>query len=197
MRSTEDKQNANRSCVVCRAPCNEMQRLRLFCIDGSWQCGTGKSGRGAYVCLQESCVAALSERHLAKSFRGKQEPFELEPWVRQAATRAERQVFQLLGLARRAGALEFGVEQAKERLERSSDALIIVASDLADRSQIHSTKVKRFATKQALGHACGRGNVGALWVRQKSFAEQVLYWLNVIDVMALVEMNFSVSKKGA
>jgi hypothetical protein len=86
---------------------------------------------------------------------------------------AEQRLLETVGLARRQGILDVGVERMS-----ALDELVIVASDLAARSASQlGDGARRFLQGTALGRAAGMGWVGAMRIAPGRLADQAAYWL--------------------
>jgi ribosomal protein L7Ae-like RNA K-turn-binding protein len=98
-------------------------------------------------------------------------------------TGAKREVdaFRLLGLARRAGAVVHGIDQARRALQEGRARLILMA---ADASGVQLEKIRRLLDNRSipqarlgdratLGAAIGTGPVSAVAVTVATFAEEL------------------------
>lgn len=103
------------------------------------------------------------------------------------AKRATNDALQLLGLARRAGAVVHGTEGARRVLRDGSARLLLIACDA---SEVQRQKLLRplsrrevpwieAGTRQELGQAIGRAPVTAVAIVADSFAKQMCGQLGI------------------
>ena len=95
--------------------------------------------------------------------------------------RRETEIFRLLGLARRAGALVPGTDAVRQSIRNGEARLLVTASDA---SSVQLRKIERTMNDQAiprvtlgdratLGTAVGRGPTSAVVVTGASFADEL------------------------
>lgn len=85
----------------------------------------------------------------------------------------------LLGIARRAGRLAIGLDAARRAIERDQAHLLVLASDLAPRTE---SRVRGLAgdlptvvtaSKEVIGRALGRGDTGIVVITDEGFARSL------------------------
>ncbi len=90
-------------------------------------------------------------------------------------------ILTLLGFASKSGNLSFGADSVKESLKRSKAKLVIIASDISDKSskEIHFFSDKENVpvinaeyTIETLSHATGKKG-GIISVNEKGFADAI------------------------
>lgn len=138
-------------------------------------------GRGVYV--QSSALSrALEPKGLKAVFKGKARPLnqeEIEATVKGTARRIEDRIVELIGLARRAGALEIGIDAVLRSLEGGIAAIAVVACDASDRTvrkveeALGPAALVRASTKESLGHLFGRDEVGVVAVHPSKLADRI------------------------
>jgi ribosomal protein L7Ae-like RNA K-turn-binding protein len=91
-------------------------------------------------------------------------------------------LLQLLGIARRAGKLTFGLDASVKSIMDGQSQLILVASDASPRTILNIQRVceenrieliKLEYTMEQLGASIGRSNVATAAIHGKSFTEKV------------------------
>lgn len=135
-------------------------------------------GRGAWVHPRKKCLAQLTKA-LAGSFRAEVKtstPEALSLLGRAANLRVE----QLLGEARRQGALVAGADAVREAWERGDAAYVLVAKDARAAANsslveeaVRAGRAASWGTKVALGRLVGRGEVGILALRDTGLATRL------------------------
>lgn len=158
-------------------------------------------GRGVYV-SPASLRDALKPKGLDRVFKGKAKKFseeEIETMLRETADRLEARIVELVGLARRAGVLELGMDsvvraQAKRAVSeangdgwagfarpgpRAGAPIVVVARDASDRTvrrveeSLGSATLIRASTKEELGRLLGRDEVGVVSVHPSKLADRI------------------------
>lgn len=102
-------------------------------------------------------------------------------------SRRAEEALRLLGLARRAGAVAPGTDQARRAVHRGEARLILMAGDASSvqldkiRSAMRNRPIPQgtLGDRATLGAAVGRGSVSALAVTSASFAEQLRLKLEI------------------
>ena len=153
-------------------------------------------GRGVWVAPGE-LREALSPKGLDRAFRGKARkpaPERVEAMVADAAERMEERLLGLLGLARRAGALTFGMDAVLDRIASTGGQglVVLTACDLSDRSaQKVDEAIERMGTARRLrgpsidriGKAIGRDTVGIVAIDHRSLGPAVTAEANRIAAL--------------
>lgn len=180
-----------RQCGLTRAhaPKKELFRLSLGPDGSVFVDLIGRApGRGVYVVAEEESLRqALSRKGLSRLFRGKARLMteaEIEAEVGRTRARLEARILELVGLARRAGALSLGSDAVARGLAGSEDVAVVVAAwDASARTmkKIESAlppeggvRLVRAATKRALGRLLGRDEVSVASVRRSKVADRIL-----------------------
>lgn len=164
--------DAVRSCVVCRRERSQDALVRVGQIDGHPIVGRPGRGRSAYVCVARACLENLSAAALSRGLRHAVQLDRVQ-FVEELHRLAERRVLEMVGLARRQGALVFGVDDVA-----GGSGVVLVATDLSGRSRRDLGESARvFVDGATLGRAAGMGWLGAVRIDVKRLAEQAEYWL--------------------
>jgi predicted RNA-binding protein YlxR (DUF448 family) len=138
-------------------------------------------GRGVYV-APSSLRQALSPKGLDRVFKGRAKklaPQEIEALVRETERRLEARMVELIGLARRAGVLELGMDSVLRSLEGRQASIVVMAHDASDRtvkrveSSRGETTLIRASTKGELGRMLGRDEVGVVAVHPSKLADRI------------------------
>jgi len=139
-------------------------------------------GRGLWLQARQDMMEKACARNLfAKSAkRSVRVPDNLR---QQVEALLQRRCLELLGLARRAGAVSVGFEKVKSALRAGDVALLLQADDAADdgrqkvqalaRAVAPKVALLQFCGAAALGEAVGREAVVHLAVRRGRFAESM------------------------
>lgn len=173
-----------RTCVGCRAEHPQGDLLRLVAGPGGEPVPDPKRrlpGRGAYVAYDPRCVlAAAKTGRLARSLRLPRSP---APAALLATVRAaqDRRIADILGVARKAGALAIGASGLSRSLERGAALAVVVASDAAETTAREAEEaarragaaVLRWGAKRRLGELFGRADVAVAAVGDRGFARSL------------------------
>lgn len=199
--------SSERSCLVCRAPRETSELLRVTVLQGRLVFDRAKKrgpGRGAHVCLESACLGGLDENRLSRAFRTSQSLAEpLEESLTRLKEIANRRIFESLGLARRSGKVELGTDRVAENLKKCMDGgrlgVALRATDLAVKTVNRLSDAWPVGTAEELGRAIGVGKAGAVWVPASRFASALKFWLQVkraASVEKLPDTTSYGSKKG-
>ncbi len=138
-------------------------------------------GRGVYVAPQ-NLRKALEPKGLKQVFKGqatKLSEEEIGTTVVGTVHRLESRIVELIGLARRAGVLELGIESVLRSLEGGRVATIVVALDASDRTvrrvetSVGLATLVRASTKEELGRQLGRDEVGVVAIDPSKLADRI------------------------
>jgi predicted RNA-binding protein YlxR (DUF448 family) len=165
-----------------RAPKEELLRLTLD-PDGKpfVDLLARAPGRGVYV-SPSSLRDALTPKGLGRIFKGRAARVseeEIEAMVVDTAHRIEARIVELIGLARRAGALELGMDSVSRSLAANRVCSVVVARDASDRTvrrveeSLGSAALVRASTKEELGRMLGRDEVGVVAVHPSKLADRI------------------------
>jgi predicted RNA-binding protein YlxR (DUF448 family) len=170
-------QASRRQCIVCREACDPEALLQVGLQTADLD-PQAKRGRRAYVCIARACLLGLHGKSAARAFKGAVELDAPEHFEAQVHALAEARLFEIVGLARRAGELVGGVDRLASDPE-DAFGLILVAEDAAERSLRRLSQHRAFGTAAALGRAAGTAPVAAIGIRPGRLAMQAAYWLRV------------------
>lgn len=181
-----------RQCAVtrARAPQRSLLRLALGPDGQPYADVLGRApGRGVYVtCAPDVLRKALGPKGIGRAFRGRAKALDaeaVEGLLEDTTARLEARLVELTGLARRAGALELGMDPVLRALSSATGPgwVVVVTRDLGAASlrkieaAIAATngraRVIRVGTKDVLGSRLGRNEVGVLAVRPSQHAERL------------------------
>jgi predicted RNA-binding protein YlxR (DUF448 family) len=177
-REPEAKSTPTRACVVCRAEKGTAELVRLSWHKGVVGLGRGDKGRGAHVCATRACLTQLSSHALTRAFKAATE-IEVEVFLAQLHGVAQAKVLEAVGLARRQGALAYGVDELSHAPAASQGGLVLLAADLSERALRHAPEGSVFIDGAALGHAAGMGYLGAVRLAPGRLSDQAAYWISV------------------
>lgn len=141
-------------------------------------------GRGAYVCPDPSCLGKLSSSSLARHLRAPVILEGKEELLSGLAAAMRNKVRNLLTIGLKAGQVRLGTLAVEEALKARRVALIILASDVAGRTEHRLLKkasevpVRRVATKKRLGEWMGRSSVGAAVLTSEGLGGKLLVHLD-------------------
>ena len=190
----EDARGSTRTCVGCQArfasgphaltPADMHVRVVLgpAAPDGSAKVAVdlaGKAvGRGAHLHARPDCLERACRGGLARAFK---RPIAASPrdLAEQIARAAEQRIRGLLLGARRAQLVAFG-DEAREKLQRGTAVLALVAVDAgasgtkgALLGAVRDGKVLAFGTKADLGVLFGRDEVALVAITHPGVAAQI------------------------
>lgn len=178
-----------RTCALTRtaAPQDTLVRLAIGPEGTPYIDLVGRApGRGFYVVAdRDRLVEALTEKGSGRVFKGKARPLapdEAMRHVEDAVRRLDERLLELLGLARRAGVLEFGMDAVLRLLNNApQNAVVVVAQDASDRTRHRVVQNAERAgltcsvlahDKATLGARLGRETVSVVAIRPSSLAER-------------------------
>lgn len=177
-----------RMCALtrARAPQRALLRLALGPEGEPYVDLIGRApGRGVYIkCEPEVFRRAMSPKGLGRVFRGRAkalEPAAVEAALEDTIRRLEARIVEMVGIARRAGLLELGMDPALRALE-AAGGLLLLAEDLGAASarkiraaaeRAPGIRVIHVATKERLGSMLGRVEVGVVAIRPSRHADRM------------------------
>ena len=186
-----------RSCVGCRESTDPEGLVRLVIgPEGEVlpDLAGRAHGRGAWVHPRPDCLTQAARRGLARSFREqiRTSPGELWELIRRAA---DRRVEGLICSAWRARKLELGSDAVREALVADRARLVVVATDAraaAETSWVQQAVVggraRAWGTKEILGRAAGRAELGVVAVCDEGLAEALSFALEMAQMPAPAEV---------
>ena len=166
-----------RQCVVCRADLPPAGLLALGFIGQQLVFERVGGQRGAYVCPTKNCLSKLGTAHVSRAFRRNVKTDGLGELVQAAHDLSGRRIGEALGLCRRQGVVQVGVDALKG--ENPRGALRIIASDLSQNSSKQIRGASVFGTSEELGQYLGMKRVGALSISPGAMAHRVAFWLRL------------------
>jgi predicted RNA-binding protein YlxR (DUF448 family) len=178
----------HRSCAGCGCSREKQDLLRLTISGGSARVDPrGRlPGRGVYLCRDEACVALAERRRALGRWVGAEAAREAFAAARSVigAPGADQDVrlLALVGMARRAGAIETGLRSTLAGLGRGEGKLLVLARDIATRGALVATRAAREAgvphltagTRVALGESLGIGETVAALVLDERLAKAII-----------------------
>jgi predicted RNA-binding protein YlxR (DUF448 family) len=180
---TEERSRKNsvaentRQCVVCRIELPPAELLALGFIGQQLVYERVGGQRGAYVCPTKACLSKLSTAHVSRAFRRSVKTDGLGELVEAAHALSGRRLAEALGLCRRQGVVQVGVDAL--RGENPRGAVRIIASDLSQNSAGQIREASVFRTSEELGQYLGMKRVGALSISPGPMANRVAFWLRL------------------
>lgn len=170
-------------CIACRTSAPKSRLLRFVrAPDGGvvFDVKGRLDARGAYTCPTPSCVRRAVEREAFR--RAFDEPVlaDAAALERAVAEVLEAEILRGLGLGRRASQLVPGRSETFERVDSGELIAVVVARDLADRSQREvAAAAAGFPvwvgpSKEAIGRALGRGPTGVVGLLSGQVARRLV-----------------------
>ena len=179
-----------RTCALTRspAPSHTMVRLALGPDGTPYLDLLGRApGRGYYVVAErEAVLTALGDKGLGRVFKGKARPSAPDQAMRlveDAVRRLDERLLELVGIGRRAGDLELGMDAVVRLLKTAPQgAVVAIAGDASDRTR---RKVETAAAdagvravplvhdKATLGARLGRDDVSVVAMRSSKLAKRL------------------------
>jgi predicted RNA-binding protein YlxR (DUF448 family) len=147
-------------------------------------------GRGAYLHPRRACAElAVKRRAFQSAFGRPVKAPEAETLLAQMRDSLGRRFHERIGLARRAGAVEVGIEPTRRALKLDRALLVVIASDASEgtRQQIRSAcERKSVATAEllagaVLGAALGEDFISAAAVTAEPFAGELRAWSYALE----------------
>jgi predicted RNA-binding protein YlxR (DUF448 family) len=147
-------------------------------------------GRGAWVHARPSCFSQAAKRGLARAAKARvvADPDRLRG---ELLEQAKRRVRSLIGTAFRTGRAAVGAGAVREALQRGPVALLVVAEDAAAAAKhreialaMGEGKGVLFGTKDFLGEALGREEVGVIAVEDEGMAAAIRHTIGLSETFA-------------
>ncbi len=187
--SATQTKTSERSCVVCREKGKASELLGLKVLNKILVVDEKVGGRGAYVHLTETCLAGLSAALVEKALRTEISMQDPKAWLSGLRLLAKKRIFECMGLARRAGSLEIGLEQIQRLRSKSKPGALLIfrAEDLAEGSvKKCGNDVHVFCSGQDLGKAVGREWAGVVGFGNVRHRKRAYYWWNLWQQLSFV-----------
>lgn len=140
-------------------------------------------GRGAYTCVDPDCIGkAVSQGAFSRSFKQSVSVPDGVVLIEAVAQVLRRRVLNLIGIARKAGAIVSGSHTVLQALGKPDASLLIVATDAAEGTankilnKARGCKIPFFKMfdKQTIGAAVGRDERSHLVLTNKQFARNII-----------------------
>lgn len=147
-------------------------------------------GRGAYLHPRRACAeAAVKRRSFSSAFGRPVQAPDAETLLAQMRESLTRRLLERLGLARRAGAVETGIEPTRRAIKLDRALLVVIASDASDgtRQQIRSACERKSVPSAELlsgaevGAALGEDFISAAAVTAEPFAGELRAWSYALE----------------
>lgn len=177
---------AERTCAGCRAVHDKIELIRYVC-DPTGQLLVDYRqklpGRGAYTCVDRNCIiASVKKGGLSRAFKQTVAVPESEVLIQTLTDSLRRRILNLIGIARKAGAIVSGSNTVLQELGKPHASLLIVASDAAtgtadkilNRAKGNDIPSVRLFDKQMLGSAVGHEERSHLVLTNKQFARNII-----------------------
>ncbi|MDX8377762.1 MAG: DUF448 domain-containing protein [Mariprofundales bacterium] len=178
---------SQRRCIVCRTSYERDNMLRLVCDDDAniWPDVLSKAaGRGAWLCMQATCLSALRDKHLAASWH-KAIKGQYGQFLQRTQTILAQRCSQLLGQYR--CHLAVGHDAVLIDVRQWQQASIFLAQDagaslcrdithLCERynaQKQNSVVIYYFPSATEMGAALGRARVSVVALRQHRMAQKL------------------------
>lgn len=175
-----------RQCVVSRDRLDKRRLLRLVqAPDGrpAFDPRAKAPGRGLYV-RPDALASLLTSKTLSRRWPKPMAPLsetESRTFIDGVRLDLERRILEVLGLSRRSGELVVGTDQVVAALGTGGVGLVLLATDLADRTRAavlqvvpEGVTVQTVFQKRQIGAALGRDEIGVAAVRQGVFSKGLL-----------------------
>ena len=191
------KAQPERTCIACRRKGKKGELVRItdspagVIIDYTEKL----PGRGAYICPEKECIEKLLKpgggAALSRALKRNVAPPAGEAFYEELSAKIKRKVSALLGMARKAGLLEYGFDAALGAARKASGGVIVVSDDLAENSRRRLLEkisgdvslIYNFSDKEALGAVIGSAPVGIIYVKpsdlSRSLAREMALLLKV------------------
>jgi uncharacterized protein len=177
---------AQRSCLGCRQVFDQNLLVRYVL---SPQCEVlvdyrhKLPGRGAYTCLDRSCIeAAVKRRQFNRAFRGNVPNLDATDLAEAVREQIRERILNLLGMARKSTNVVSGSSLVMDSMgSRSGLALVLVADDVSAaigekvtaRAAIAGIPCFRLFDKGILGQVLGKGERSVVALKNGLLAESV------------------------
>ena len=180
-----------RTCALTRSPASRHTMVRLaLSPDGTPYIDLlGRApGRGVYVVAERDAVlTALGAKGVGRVFKGKARPSAPDQAMRlveDAVRRLDDRLLELIGIGRRAGDLELGMDAVTRLLETApAGVVVVIASDASDRTRKKVESVAERAgvprvvslvhDKATLGARLGRDTLSVVAMRRSKLSARL------------------------
>lgn len=175
-----------RTCLGCRAELQRDELVRYVALPNGVLTVDYRQrlpGRGAYTCLQRSCLElALKRRQFQRALRHDGLQAELDQLVLELTQQIRARIANLLGMARKSGQVISGSSLVLDQLAgRESLALILAADDMSEsiaervagKAQFKAVAFYRMFDKELLGQVLGKGERSVVAIKSGPLAETI------------------------
>ena len=140
-------------------------------------------GRGAYTCIYRNCiVASVKQGGFSRSFKQSVKVSDAEALIETLTQSLKTRIVNLIGMARKAGAIVSGSNTVLQELGKPQSSLLIVATDAAtgtadkilNRAKGCDVPSIKLFDKQILGSAVGQDDRSHLVLTNKKFARNII-----------------------
>ncbi len=91
-------------------------------------------------------------------------------------------IYGLIGLARRAGKLSFGIESCKQEIEKGKGKLIIIAKDISEKTKskieelakVHKVPLRQIGTIEELSNSIGQVKKAIIVIKEENLAKELI-----------------------
>lgn len=177
---------AKRTCLGCRQVRDQAMLVRyVLSPDGELLADYRHKlpGRGAYTCIDRSCVeAAVSRRQFDRAFKGKNRRVDGATLVDRVVEQVRERIANLLGMARKSGQTVSGSNAVLTALKASGEiAIVLLAEDVSSgigekvsaRSRGKAVPVFRLFSKALLGKVTGKAERSVVAIKAGPLAETI------------------------
>jgi ribosomal protein L7Ae-like RNA K-turn-binding protein len=140
-------------------------------------------GRGAYTCVARECIiAAIKQNGFSRAFKKSIAVVDAENLLQMVVQSLNARILNLIGIARKAGAIVTGSNSVLQELGKSTAYLLIVANDAAagtadkvlNKAKGCEVPCIRLFDKRKLGSTVGRDERSHVVVTNKKFAKNLI-----------------------
>ncbi len=178
-----------RTCVVCREETGSTDLLELGLIGNDVVLTPVSKGRGAWVCATQRCLEKLDNRVLARAFKTSVSMDAIGNPVELCRDLASRRLMETVGLARRQGVVEIGVESTARALSAGEDGVALMAGDLSERSTRQLEGATVVGSSELIGRAMGLKRAGAVWIPSGAMAGKAAFWAGLVRELGPTQVN--------
>ena len=184
---SSERREPKRTCLVCRADAGAHRSLELGLIGRDVVLTPVSKGRGAWVCATRACLEKLDQRVLARAFKTTVSMEAMGDPIAFCRDLATRRLRDSLGLARRQGTVDIGVEATARALSAGDEGLALCANDLSERSSRQLKGATVFGTSEEMGRAMGLKRAGAAWIPAGVMADKAAFWAGLVRELGPAE----------
>ena len=169
-----------RTCVVCRKEARAQSSLELGLVGREVVLTPVSKGRGAWVCATLQCLDKLDNRVLARAFKTSVSMEAMGDPIAFCRDLARRRLSDSLGLARRQGVVEIGVDATARALSDGEPGVAVCADDLSERSARQVSGATVLGSSEELGRTMGLKRAGAAWIPAGVMADKAAFWAELV-----------------